>query len=701
MKYVNTAKDMALELSASRSSNGSYMALCPAHNDHNPSLSISDGREGVVVYCHAGCSQKQVLDALRARDISIGIKNLPDFQTERVQNTYDYVDENEKLLYQVVRTAPRKNGVSKSFYQRQPKKGGWINSITNPSVRKVLYNLPTLIKGISEQKIIFIVEGEKDVETLRNKGLIATTNVGGAGKWNDEYSVYFEGADVILLPDNDIVGKKHIQQVASSIAQYVKSHHIIQLPNLPEKGDVTDWFASGKTLDDLNSIIQASKTQAKTTENKTIVRQEGYNIKPISARQLQNAKIPPINWIVDGIFAPGFTLLGGKSGIGKSWFCLHVALAVSNGAYVLGKIPVSQSSVLYLALESSKSEMQERQNIILQDMVAPENLHILTAEDEFPLLYRGGLEALDVYLSVNQQVRLVFIDSLTGLMPTTNKGNAYQAEYQALKPLYDLGIKHNACIVGLWHTTKADREDPMDMFNGTNGLAAASNGRVILKRGRYDTEAELHTMPRGASTLKLPLKWDAQLCQWSALDDEVDILQKGNARREIIQILKNSNQPMTLKEVTVAVQHNSLQNNARKQSENAIRQRVYQMEQAGDIRKVERGVYTYNNTNNSTITNNPNNANKLEFVTAGDECYIEPLTNFDASECFENDLVSNVRVVSTSKADPLDAIPERLRMTTRMMIASDLERNIELARSRCEEYGLNFEETKNILLSTH
>jgi putative DNA primase/helicase len=49
---------------------GSWMARCPAHDDRDPSLSIRDSDDGkVLVRCHAGCEQHQVIAALRARGI--------------------------------------------------------------------------------------------------------------------------------------------------------------------------------------------------------------------------------------------------------------------------------------------------------------------------------------------------------------------------------------------------------------------------------------------------------------------------------------------------------------------------------------------------------------------------------------------------------------------------------------------------------
>ena len=49
---------------------GGWIARCPAHDDRDPSLSIHDGAGGkLLVHCHAGCDQVQVIEALRTRGL--------------------------------------------------------------------------------------------------------------------------------------------------------------------------------------------------------------------------------------------------------------------------------------------------------------------------------------------------------------------------------------------------------------------------------------------------------------------------------------------------------------------------------------------------------------------------------------------------------------------------------------------------------
>jgi hypothetical protein len=103
--------------------------------------------------------------------------------------TYDYNDESGNLLFQVVRFEP------KDFRQRRPDgKGGWIWDLKD--VRRVLYRIPELIEAIKKGIPVFLVEGEKDVESLSRIGFTATTNAGGANKWRDDYAEVLRAASI-------------------------------------------------------------------------------------------------------------------------------------------------------------------------------------------------------------------------------------------------------------------------------------------------------------------------------------------------------------------------------------------------------------------------------------------------------------------------------------------------------------------------
>lgn len=121
--------------------------------------------------------------------------------------------------------------------------------------------LPYMLRSLLDAKAddpVFICEGEKDVETLIDMGLLATCNPGGAGKWSADLNRWFVGSDrprtVFVLQDNDDAGRLHAQKVARLLSPVVETLKIIALPGLQEKGDVSDWVSAGGTKDDLLGI---------------------------------------------------------------------------------------------------------------------------------------------------------------------------------------------------------------------------------------------------------------------------------------------------------------------------------------------------------------------------------------------------------------------------------------------------------------
>jgi putative DNA primase/helicase len=165
----------------------------------------------------------------------------------KIVETYPYRDEQDNLLFEVVRFEP------KDFRQRRPDgNGGWSWKLDG--VRRVLYRLSELLRADPAEPVL-IVEGEKDAERLRALGFVATTNAGGTGKWRREYGEYLCGRHVVVLPDNDQPGRTHAAKVARLLAGNATTIKVAELPGLPEKGDVSDWLAAGGTADELRRLI--------------------------------------------------------------------------------------------------------------------------------------------------------------------------------------------------------------------------------------------------------------------------------------------------------------------------------------------------------------------------------------------------------------------------------------------------------------
>lgn len=220
---------------------------CPFHDDQRPSFSVN--LDTGHFHCH-GCGKKgdvfTFYQKLKGVDFKTALKELARIAgvSEKVvmkeKAVYRYTDEEGKELYQVVRYEP------KDFRPRRTgADGSWIYDIQG--VRRVPYNLLELINANEA----VIVEGEKDADTLKVLGYTGTTAVttscGGAKGWRPEYSDYFLGKQVAIIPDNDRPGLEYAETIARSLNGKACVIKIVKLPALGERTekhghDVSDWI---------------------------------------------------------------------------------------------------------------------------------------------------------------------------------------------------------------------------------------------------------------------------------------------------------------------------------------------------------------------------------------------------------------------------------------------------------------------------
>jgi putative DNA primase/helicase len=221
--------------------NGS--ARCPAHEDGTASLSVSQGRSGVLLYCHAGCLLENILAELNLTKSDLFDDEIKytsratkpgDFMHRvsdplareeprkrihtdepKIVATYDYNDEQGNLLFQAVRMSP------KSFRQRRTDgQGGWIWKLGD--TRRILYRLPELRAALAANPNarIVIAEGEKDCLALVAAGRLATCCPMGAGKWSEDLTQQLvdAGAELVtIVADKDVPGYNHAKQVRDSL----------------------------------------------------------------------------------------------------------------------------------------------------------------------------------------------------------------------------------------------------------------------------------------------------------------------------------------------------------------------------------------------------------------------------------------------------------------------------------------------------
>jgi KaiC/GvpD/RAD55 family RecA-like ATPase len=235
-----------------------WRGKCPVHQGEGDNFAVESATG--MAHCHSQCQRGWDIlglemeltgsDFVKAKKSVFELigRPVPDYNDRDVIAAYDYTDDNGNLLYQVVRKHPKR------FAQRKPDgQGGWVWSLGD------MPRVPFLLPKLARAKGVVICEGEKDVLALQRRGMTATCNSEGAGKWRPELCPYLQGKDVLIVPDNDKPGRDHALSVAQSLYGIASRVRVLEVPQLPAKGDLSDFFASGRTIEEFKELAKKSQ----------------------------------------------------------------------------------------------------------------------------------------------------------------------------------------------------------------------------------------------------------------------------------------------------------------------------------------------------------------------------------------------------------------------------------------------------------
>lgn len=241
-------------------------------------------------------------------------------------------------------------------------------------------------------------------------------------------------------------------------------------------------------------------------------------------------------WAVPGLLPEGLNLIVGAPKVGKSWFGLDVAIAVARGSYALGILPVEGGDVLYLALEDTGRRLQSRLRIALGDSPPPERL---TLETECPPLGRGAEVLIEEWVEAASEPRLIVVDVFAKVRGLPNgKVNQYDDDYQSMVKLKRLADRFGICILVVHHTRKAIATDYLDLVSGTNGIAGAADGILILTRNRGNTQATLKVTGRDVEEAEHTLTFLAEHGRWVILKPVSRSYDIGSTRQKVLHAVR-------------------------------------------------------------------------------------------------------------------------------------------------------------------
>jgi AAA domain len=446
-----------------RNGNG-YMALCPAHPDSKPSLSIGTGDgERALVHCHAGCTDSDVLAALGLKASELFADEPKQSSRPKAVATYTYTDEDGEPLYQVVKTEP------KGFWQRRPDGTPGLGN-----ARSVPYRLPELIAADPEAPV-FVCEGEKDAEAIRREDCVATCNSGGAGKWHPEFAEFLAGREVIIVVDRDRPGYRHGRDVYRSVVGKAKSVLVCE----PTHGkDVAEHLGGGLSLEALE-VIDIDELELRCEDAPTEASDPDRDRRHVDLTSAAAIKVSPVLWLWRGRMPVGeLSLFAGREDLGKSTVSYTLAAWITRGV-MEGAYFGQPRAVLVAATEDSWEH-----TVVPRLMAAGADLNLVYRIDVVTSEGFGGyldlpadLPALEVKAR-EVGAALLLLDPLISRLSAALDSHKDQEVRQALEPLVGFLQRTGMAGLGLIHLNKGTSADTLSSIMASRAFVAVA--RAVL-----------------------------------------------------------------------------------------------------------------------------------------------------------------------------------------------------------------------------
>ncbi|MCA9270288.1 MAG: AAA family ATPase, partial [Planctomycetales bacterium] len=325
--------------------------------------------------------------------------------------------------------------------------GGWEWSVKG--VRAVPYRLPELLA--EPTGTVFVAEGEKDCDNLVAIGVLATCNAGGAKKWTTAHSEFLRDRRAIVLPDNDDAGRNHAQQVAQSLHGIAASVRIVELPNLPSKGDVSDWIAAGGTKDELLRLADtASVWRPKVVVESGPILTCLADVEPRDVSWLWPERIP----------LGRITLLVGRPGEGKSFLTTDAAARVTTRTPWPDGSDCPQGSVILISAEDDPADtIRPRLDAHCADV---RRVHLLSAvrrvdgdEQYERLITLADVDAIEASLLKLPDCKLIVVDPIGSFLGGGTDAHRDNEVRGVLAPIAKLAEKHGPAVLVVAHRRKS------------------------------------------------------------------------------------------------------------------------------------------------------------------------------------------------------------------------------------------------------
>jgi hypothetical protein len=497
---IVTISEFVARFPSARRSGSGWSAKCPVSTQHlngdkDASFTFGEGTDGrVLVHCFLGCTAEAIVAAMNLTLADLMPDNGTTPTSEAIKTyQWDLKDAAGNLIAQHFR----------KDYADRPKQY-WFSR----NGQKHLGGLPTAdlplyrteqVSTWDVEKPIILTEGEKACDELWRHGYASLATVTGAsGTPSVAVLEILRGRHVILWPDNDEVGRKHMDRIGALLQGIAASVRLLSWGEQP-KDDAFDFFNRAKgTTEQLDHLIEdapvftvntAPTTPTLPTTTTTAGTSPGRGL----IFSDSNAEMTGIDWLWYPRLARGkLHTLEGDGGLGKGTIAADVIARFSRAEapYDCDWDPrraVPLNSIIISAEDSWSDTIKPRlcaaganfDHVFHVAGVrrADEDLSVFDLAADMAALERAVVE---------KGVSLVFLDPLDAFLGKIDPNKDTDVR-QKLTPLTALLDRTQAAGLSVRHHSKA-ASGIRAKNRGLHSVAFSNAARIVLTVGEHPTE---------------------------------------------------------------------------------------------------------------------------------------------------------------------------------------------------------------------
>jgi len=474
------------------------------------------GMLDLIIHQGQAQNRREAAEWLKQKGLAANTTDEP--KAQPILRSHVYRDGAGELVRRAVKY---QHGNWKQFKWHQ---GDWISNVKGAA--NIPYQLPELLED-NFDRMVFIMEGEKDVDRAVQHGLLATCCVGGGGNWSQELNKYLIGKNVCIVPDNDAAGIKfsgRTQQILAEddIDALVMTSHLAELP---DKGDFSDWMDLHENNVDL--FLEMVRLDRKNQVPPEQVYLDKFGIKP--ARELLERDFAPLTFLYEGLIpSVGLTLIAALPKTGKSFFVLNLSAHMDS----------EDKPVHYLAAEDNERRLKDRIMKVFKDKPRHLTYHAVMSSEQ-PLPRGSDAIAHIEHVAKGTQAQCIIVDTVQSILNPSATNKNYDLTVEEYDALRKLAHRLNIAIIVVHHCKKSTdvASQPLEKVIGSIGITGTAETILVMEQLAGSKDCKLHVTGKDVEQCEKYLGWTGA---GFTISDDVREEQLGSTQKLVLMLIRET-----------------------------------------------------------------------------------------------------------------------------------------------------------------